>query len=273
MKLFHKDIDDVELVFFDVETTGLYPSSGDAVCELGAVKIQGGTETAVFNELINPKRSIPPEASAVHHIYDSDVDGKPYFEEVVDRFLYFIGSSVLCGYNIGFDLGFLNAELTRIKYPPIDIPSIDVLVMARRTIQSAHYNLKAVTEHLNISAKNFHRALDDAIATKDIFLIIKDIAAQKGIRRTGDFISLYGFDNNFFKKHQEPKIAFLKESIRAQLKIQIRYVSYANTANTFIIIPKKVEEKEGRKYLIAVHSLTQKELTFNLSRILRADIV
>ena len=164
--------------------------------------------------------------------------------------------------------------LEPIKYKNLSTTSsIDVLVMTRRMVQAAHYNLKAVAERLNILARNFHRALDDAIVTKDIFLIIKDMAAQKGIKRTGDFISLYGFDNNFFKKHQEPKITFLKESIRAQLKIQIRYISYANAANTFIIIPKRVEEKDGRKYLIAAHPLTQKELTFNLSRILRADVV
>jgi len=273
MKLSQKDIDDVELVFFDVETTGLYPSSGDTVCEIGAVKIKGPTQVSVFNELINPKRKIPPEASAVHHIYDSDVEAKPYFEEIVDRFLYFIGSSVLCGYNVGFDLGFLNAELTKIKYLPIDIPSIDVLIMARRMVQAAHYNLKAVAEHLNILARNFHRALDDAIVTKDIFLIIKDMAEKKGIRRVGDFISLYGFDNDFFKKHQEPKITFLKESIRAQLKIQIHYVSYANEANTFIVIPREIEKKDNRDYLIAIHPSTRKELTFNLSRILSADVV
>ena len=272
MKLSQKDINDVELTFFDVETTGLYPYSGDTVCELGAVKIKGETQISVFSELINPKRSIPPEASAVHHIYDRDVSGKPYFEEIVDRFLYFIGSSVLCGYNVGFDLGFLNAELAKIKYPPIDVPAIDVLIMARRTIQASHYNLQSVAEHLNIAANNFHRALDDAIATKNIFLIIKNMVAQKGIRQIGDFISLYGFDNDFFKKHQEPKVAFLKESIRTQIKIQIRYVSYSNAANTFIVMPKRMEERGGRKYLIAAHPATQKELTFNLTRILRADI-
>ena len=271
MKLLQRDIGEAELVFFDVETTGLSPSSGDAVCELGAVKIKGETEISVFEELINPKRSIPPEASAVHHIYDNDVRSKPYFEEVADRFLYFIGRSILCGYNIGFDLGFLNAEFSRIKYPLIDVPSIDVLAMARRTVQSAHYDLKTIAERLNVAVKTFHRALDDAVAAKDVFLAIKDIAAQKGIRQIGDFISLYGFDNGFFKKCQEPKIAFIEESIRRQAKIQIRYISHSNTANTFIVVPRKIEDRNERKYLVAVHSSTQKELTFSLNGILRVD--
>ncbi len=273
MKLFQKDISDVELVFFDVETTGLHPLEGDAVCEIGAVKIKGTAQISEFSELINPKRPIPPEASAVHHIYDSDVSGKPYFEGIVDRFLYFIGSGILCGYNVGFDLGFINAELTRIKYPPIDVPSIDVLTMARRMVHAARHNLKSVAEYLNISAKNFHRALDDAVVTKDVFLSLRNIAVGKGIQQTGDFISLYGLDNKFLKNYEGPKIAFLKESVRAQLKIQIRYVSYANKVNTFIVVPKRIEEKDTRKYLIAVHPLTKKELTFKLSRILSADVV
>ena len=265
-------IDEVELVFFDVETTGLSADEGHAICELGAVKIRGAEEISTFSTLINPKCSIPPEASAVHHIVDSDVKDAPYFEEAVDKILYFIGGAILCGYNVGFDLGFLNAELARINYPLIEMPSIDVLLMARRLLSLEHYNLSFLADYFNIISDVFHRALSDAITTKEVFLRMKKDLQKRGITKTGDFIALYGFDNDFFKRYQEPKLALIYESIRAKLAIKISYLSF-NRKQTYIVLPQKIMEKNGRRYLLAFHSNATKELIFSLSNILQVEMV
>ncbi len=265
-------IDEVELVFFDVETTGLSASDGHAICELGAVKIIGNTEVSTFSTLINPKRSIPLEASNIHHIFDSDVKDAPYFEEVVDKILYFMGGTILGGYNVGFDLGFLNAELARINYPLIEMPSIDVLLMARRLLSLEHYHLSFLAQHFNIISDVFHRALSDAITTKEVFLRMKKDIQRRGIVKTGDFVSLYGFNNDFFKKYQEPKIALIYESIQAKLAIKISYVSF-NQKRTYIVFPQKIVERNGKKYLLAFHSNMAREFTFSLNNILQVEMV
>lgn len=272
MKFLFAPIDEVELVFFDVETTGLCAREGHAICELGAVKVTGNREIAKFSTLINPKRPIPYEASSVHHIFDHDVKDAPYFEEVVDKILYFMGGAILCGYNVGFDLGFLNAELARINYPLIDMPSIDVLLMARRLLSLEHYHLSFLADYFNVVSGVFHRALYDALMTKEVFLKMKEEASKKGIIKTGDFIALYGFNNDFFKRYQEPKIALIHESIQAKLSIKITYVS-SSQKRTHIIFPQKIVEKNGRRYLIALHPNREKELTFSLNNILQAEIV
>ncbi len=266
-------IDEVELVFFDVETTGLSVNEGHAICELGAVKIKGEEQVSVFSTLINPKRSIPISAGAVHHISDTDVKDAPYFEEIIDKFLYFLGEAVLGGYNIGFDLGFLNTELSRINYPLIEMPSIDVLLMARKFLSLRHYHLRALADYFNISMPVSHRALQDAIVTKEVFLKIKEEIKKRGIIQTKDFITLYGFDNNFFKKYEEPKIVLIQESIRAKLSLRICYVSFTQKRKTYLVIPQKIIEKNEKKYMLGVDLNTEKELVFNLKHILSVEVL
>ena len=133
---------DLSLVFFDVETTGLNPHEKDAICEIGAVKMKEDVIVDTFQTLINPKREIPHYVSSIHHIYDEDVKDAPYFEDIADKFLDFLKDSIICGYNLSFDLNFLNKELERIKYPLLEnFPTIDVLKMARRSLKLTRYSL------------------------------------------------------------------------------------------------------------------------------------
>lgn len=274
MNFKNSSIDDIDLVFFDVETTGLYPEEGDALCEIGGIKVRGGQSIDTFQTLINPKQSIPAQAQAIHKISDDDVKGAPYFEEAVDKFLYFLGNSIMCGYNVGFDLGFLNYELKKINYPAVDLPSLDILVMARRTVEGlGRYNLRSLAAYFQLTTTHFHRALDDARATKEIFYKIKDILQEQRITKVQDFITLYGFSNDFFKRNQEPKIALIKEGIHAKLSLQIRYVSSRNTLRTFVVIPKELLEDKKATYLLGANPKTNDTLTFNLTSILGVEII
>jgi len=72
-------LENLPLVFFDVETTGLNPNQEDAICEIGAVKIKENEIVDTFQTLINPQRKIPSYVSSIHHIYDEDVKDAPCF--------------------------------------------------------------------------------------------------------------------------------------------------------------------------------------------------
>jgi len=266
--------EDCELVFFDVETTGLNPDRGDAICEIGGVKVRDRKVLDVFQTLINPKRPIPQDVQAIHGISNQLVIDAPRFEDVVDRFLSFLDEAVICGYNVGFDLSFLNWELKRINYPPLELPSLDILVMARRTIPDLNrYNLSFLVEHLQIKGVGFHRALGDAMATKEIFLKLREILEDKGITRVEDFITLYGFDNEFFKKNQQPKISLIRESIIARIAIKIGYLSYQSEIKSVVVIPKELMEDKGRVYLLGLFPDREELVKFNLTRILNVEIV
>ena len=83
---FKKSIDEFDLVFFDVETTGLNPSTGDAVCEIGAVKVRNNKIIERFQTLVNPNRPMPREAFLVHKISEEELKNAPFFSQIVDEF-------------------------------------------------------------------------------------------------------------------------------------------------------------------------------------------
>ncbi len=226
----------------------------------------------IFHSLVNPKKAIPKEISRIHNIFDSDVVGAPYFEEVVDKLLYFFGNSVLCAYNIGFDLGFINYELKKINYPVVDLPSIDILSIARKTFVGLEkYSLISVANHLNVDAKRLHRALDDAQTAKEIFLRAKDILRRKNITAIEDFITLYGFTNDFFKKSQAPKMELINRSIFAKTLLKVNYLSFTGNVRTLVIIPTELSVGGKQTYLLGINPKTKDTVKFNLTNILKVE--
>src|SRR4030042_782282 len=107
----NKPIEQYELVFLDLETTGLNAVIGDAICEIGALKTRERKITDKFHSLVNPKKNIPEEAFRVHKISDSDVKFAPPFEKIADKLIAFVRESVVCAYNVEFDMGFINHHL------------------------------------------------------------------------------------------------------------------------------------------------------------------
>jgi exodeoxyribonuclease X len=104
----------------DTETTGLSPET-DRVVEIAAVPVVGAlvdpttglTQWRVgdgASSLVRPGIPIPPEASGVHHIIDSDVADAPQLGEALDRVLgpLWGGQVEICAaHNAKFDRGFL----------------------------------------------------------------------------------------------------------------------------------------------------------------------
>ncbi len=259
------------LVFIDVETTGLTPQGGDAICEIGAVKFDIQERIVdKFHTLTNPKREIPPQASLIHGIYTRDVEDAPYFEEIVASLLDFLEDSILCGYNIGFDLGFINRELEKINYPPLHPPAIDVLLMARSVLpQLPRYSLPSVARYLNIEVRNFHRALQDSLLTREVFQRIRANLKDKGIERIEDILSLYGLNNAFFKKFQEPKLALIRECILAKVKVKIVYLDSGGRVSAFIVVPQGIQKNKDT-YLVG--KVSREEIVLNVKQILQIEI-
>lgn len=269
--LSEKSLESLSLVFLDVETTGLDPRRGDSICEIGAIKVGEGTAINEFSSLINPKQAISPYVSQINNIFDEDVRDAPFFEEVVDNFLGFLGNSILCGYNVGFDLGFLNAELAKIHYPLLHLPALDVLLMARKTVTSlAHYNLGYVAGYLHLEIKKLHRAFEDALLTSKIYFLLKKELTKKGISKVSEYFTLFGVQNEVFQKMQEPKVTLIKESIIADVGLKITFLSH-RARTTLIIKPKEVIEQKGL-FLVGVETQNQKTITLPLGKILNIEI-
>ncbi len=122
--------------FSTPKTTGLDPLRGDRLVEIGCVEIVNRFVTGqVFHRYINPERPMSPEAFAVHGLSDAFLSDKPVFRQIADEFLAFIGDDPLIIHNASFDMGFLNAELKRLKKGPLAADRVvDTLAIARASI-------------------------------------------------------------------------------------------------------------------------------------------
>lgn len=165
-------------VALDTETTGLNPNGGDRIVEIGCVELINYVPTGrTFHRYINPQRSIPEGAAKVHGLTEEFLADKPTFKEVADDFLEFIGDSKLVIHNAQFDMGFINAELLRIKKPVIPITrSIDTLQIARDKFKGARASLDALCKRFNISLEtrtDRHGALIDTELLAKVYLELK----------------------------------------------------------------------------------------------------
>ncbi len=121
------------LLAVDTETTGLRPDEGHRIVEIGCVELRNSVPSGrTWHTFINPERSIPDKARQVHGLSEDFLIDKPTFLEIADRFVEFVGDSPLLFHNARFDLGFFDAELSRIGYAGIsaDREVLDTMVMA-----------------------------------------------------------------------------------------------------------------------------------------------
>ena len=100
-------------IVLDTETTGLDPFQGHRLVEIGCVELVNGIPSGqTFHRYLNPERSMPEEAFAIHGLADGFLKDKPLFAEIVDELIDFLGYAPLVIHNAGFDIGFLNAPPT-----------------------------------------------------------------------------------------------------------------------------------------------------------------
>ena len=163
------------LVILDTETTGLDPSQGHRIIEIACVEMVNRRLTRNnFYKRIHPDREIDEGATQVHGITLEDLAHEPRFAEIADEFLAYADGAELIIHNAPFDVGFLNAELARLKKPPItDICRVtDTLAMARDLHPGKKNSLDALCDRYQVdnSARTLHGALLDAELLSDVYM-------------------------------------------------------------------------------------------------------
>lgn len=161
-------------IVLDTETTGFDPLNGDRLVEIGCVELINYIPTGqVWHRYFNPQRAMPAEAFAVHGLSDEFLADKPLFGALAQEFLDFIDGAKLVIHNASFDMGFLNAELGRVKLGPLaDAMVVDTLQLARRKHPGAQASLDALCKRYGIdnSARTKHGALLDAELLAEVYL-------------------------------------------------------------------------------------------------------
>lgn len=163
----HEESFDDEYVVFDIETTG-FSSKNDKIIEIGAVKLKDGEIVDSFSTFVDPKVNIPYKITELTSITQNMVNGQPTIDEVLPKFMEFVGDSVLVAHNAAFDVGFIKKNLMDMG-KTLKNPVMDTVPLARYLYPDLKkVKLNLVAKHLGISLENHHRAVDDAKATAEI---------------------------------------------------------------------------------------------------------
>jgi DNA polymerase-3 subunit epsilon len=161
-------------IVLDTETTGLDPLRGDRLVEIGCVEMVNRMPTGqTFHVYLNPERDMPQEAFAVHGLSSEFLADKPLFVAVAEEFLTFIGDAPLVIHNASFDIGFINAELDRIKRGAIPRDRlVDTLTLARRKHPGVSNRLDDLCSRYAIdnSRRTKHGALLDAELLAEVYI-------------------------------------------------------------------------------------------------------
>lgn len=189
-------------IVLDTETTGIDPNEGHRIIEIGCVEVVERELTGRnYHVYINPEREVEAEAITVHGITNEFLADKPKFAEVAEEFFEFIKGAELVIHNAAFDVGFMDAEFSRLK--PVRKTAdhcgiVDSLAIARAKHPGQKNSLDALCKRYGVDNSNreLHGALLDAEILADVYLLMtggqtalsldagsEDGGATGGIRR------------------------------------------------------------------------------------------
>jgi DNA polymerase-3 subunit epsilon len=183
------ELDDLPLselayTVFDTETTGLQPSQGDEIIQIGATRVVNSRllRHECFDQLVKPQVRLSPGSIAVHGLTRELLAGQPSIDAVLPRFHAFCADTVLVGHNAAFDLRFmqLQEKRTGVRF---EQPVLDTLLLSSvlHPNQATH-QLEAIAERMGVPVMGRHTALGDALVTAEIFLKMLPLLAEMGVK-------------------------------------------------------------------------------------------
>ena len=160
-------------VSLDLETTGL-DADRDTILEIGAVRFRGDEVLDTFETFVNPGRPIPDHIQRLTGIHPRQVERAPSFSSISAEVAGFLGHHPVVGHNVQFDLRFLATHGLSLASPAYDTMDLATVFLPR----SRRYSLKHLAGHFGVEIRN-HRALDDAIGGKELFIRLLRLAAEQ----------------------------------------------------------------------------------------------
>ncbi len=175
-------------IVLDTETTGLDPREGHRIIEVGCVELVNRKLTDNrFHIYLNPDREIDQGAIEVHGITNQFLEDKPHYQDIADDLLNYLKGAELIIHNAPFDVGFINAEYSRLDkaWPGLEqhCQILDSLQLARKMHPGQKNNLDALCKRYTVdnSRRDLHGALLDAEILADVYLAMTGGQTQLGL--------------------------------------------------------------------------------------------
>ena len=253
-----------DFTVIDIETTGLLISL-DYIVEISALKVRANKIVDTFSSYIKPPKPIPENATAIHGITNEMVETAPSSDEVMQKWLNFIGDDVLVGHNIGkFDLPIIK------RYAYFNNAYVDTLKLAKSYCYDAPNNkLQTLCDYFGIINENAHNSLSDCKADYELYLKIKEkkYDQEHSIRTTlvsGSKLA----QNNIEQCHigDELSFAYNQEKSKFEIFKDSNYIGYLSNqveddfvfnmdSISSIKISSFSEIKKGKSVLIKIELL------------------
>ena len=164
-------------IVLDTETTGLRPSEGHRVIEIAAIEIVDYLPTGnTYQQYINPQRDVPESSFKVHGLSYEFLKDKPLFENVINKFLEFVGNDPIIAHNVDFDIGFLNYELNTCGKESLKNEKIDTVSIAREKFPGQSVSLDALCKRFAIdnTQREKHSATVDTELLARVYIELMD---------------------------------------------------------------------------------------------------
>ncbi|CCI86211.1 PolC-type DNA polymerase III [Lactobacillus gigeriorum] len=228
--------EDREFVIFDVETTGL-SSVYDTIIEIGAVKMKNGEVIERFDKFINPHHPLSEQTINLTSITDEMVSAADDEAIVIKQFQDFYGDRPLCGHNVQFDVGFVNAALRRSGLSEITQPVVDTLEVSRllHPEQNRH-TLDSLAKKYNVVLEHHHRANQDAEATGYLMFKLLDAFKERFNEDNLGKLNDYANQGQVYRRARPTHMSILAKD-QVGLKNLYKLVSLASTTY-FYRIPR-----------------------------------
>lgn len=190
-------------IVLDTETTGLEPTEGHRIIEIGCLELLDRRPTGrTFHEYVNPDRPVDPGAMQIHNITNEFLVNKPRFSEIAAALMTFTEGAELIIHNAPFDVAFINNELRILGDTGADIAKrysiLDTLELARQLHPGQKNSLDALCKryHVDNSSRQFHGALLDAQILADVYLAMTGGQAALLLDGLAEAGHLRGADSN-----------------------------------------------------------------------------
>ncbi len=234
-------------IILDTETTGLEPSDGHRIIEIGCVELVNRRITGnTYHQYIQPDRIIDAGAREVHGITDQFLSDKPRFADIAWEFLTFIRGAELIIHNAPFDVGFINHEFALLGEPVGPLAEhctiVDTLAIARRLHPGQRNNLDALCKRYQIdnSQRDLHGALLDAEILADVYLAMTGGQATLSLDSRSD---MHGEKTQSIRRLQPDRspLRVIQASAR-ELEAHGMYLDAIDRAHNGTCIWRRLEE-------------------------------
>jgi len=193
--LYDIPLDTVELVVFDLETTGFSPYNGDEIISFGAVAVTGDqvNEGEQFYSLANPKRPIPKQVEDLTGITNEMAEEAPDLIQALRGFLEFVQQKLLVAHATGHDKHFLNSALWKTSKIQLSHRILDTIMIAKwLNPKLPSYDLDYLLELYGIPITQRHHALEDAQMTAKLWSKLMIEVKCKDVPTLGDLYARLG---------------------------------------------------------------------------------